>query len=302
MPQVYAIGSERGLEIGFAVSIPEDDYFDVETKARNRSIIPFINSKLPSPEDSLIVSLDRKLSQQGGWSFNSKTRLVPSDEGFNRFSSLGDMLLYLKSNGDVAGGGTVCRLFEERSLPELDLAFEFDLALENFKGLLFQCVPSSWDRTIRASQEAVEEASDDSSFDPKDLTDAKQKVFTEIARRQGQPKFRRELLEAYNGRCAISGTSVADVLEAAHIVSYNGPKTNHPTNGLLLRSDLHTLFDLKLITVDPSDYRICVSEILKTTQYWIYNGKLLTLPTAPRPKPNAKYLSVHFLEAQIVSV
>lgn len=59
MPQVYAIASERGLEIGFAASIAEDDYFDPEVKERNRAIIPFINSKLPAPDDVLAADLSR---------------------------------------------------------------------------------------------------------------------------------------------------------------------------------------------------------------------------------------------------
>ena len=67
-------------------------------------------------------------------------------------------------------------------------------------------------------------------------------------------KFRDALIGAYAGRCAITGCSVLDILEAAHITPYLGPDTNHVTNGLLLRADLHTLFDTCLLyTSDAAD-------------------------------------------------
>lgn len=88
------------------------------------------------------------------------------------------------------------------------------------------------------------------TFDPTTLEDARVRTLANIVRRQGQAAFRGQLLTLYGNRCAISNCAVEPVLEAAHITPYLGPKTNHPHNGLLLRSDLHTLLDLKLIAVD----------------------------------------------------
>ena len=48
------------------------------------------------------------------------------------------------------------------------------------------------------------------------VEDGRKKILAEVARRQGQSSFRADLLEAYEGKCAISGTGVADVLQAAH--------------------------------------------------------------------------------------
>lgn len=90
MPQIYAIASERGLEVGFAASIAEDDYFDPEVKQRNRAIVPFINSKLPAPNSDVVSQLDQSLARQGGWNFNRKTRLVRGVPGFNQFRSAAD--------------------------------------------------------------------------------------------------------------------------------------------------------------------------------------------------------------------
>lgn len=63
--------------------------------------------------------------------------------------------------------------------------------------------------------------------------------------REGQPAFRGALILAYAGECAITGCAVTDLLDAAHIARYSGPKSNVTANGLLLRTDIHKLFDLR---------------------------------------------------------
>lgn len=124
---------------------------------------------------------------------------------------------------------------------------------------------------------ARKKAISDGAFDPTDDMDARERVAALIARRQGQPAFRRKLLNAYGNRCAISGCDCADALEAAHIRPYRGKHTNHIKNGILLRGDLHTLFDLGKIRIDP-DYRVRVCDELQSTVYKEYSGKRLTLP------------------------
>ncbi len=59
-----------------------------------------------------------------------------------------------------------------------------------------------------------------------------------IMRRQGQGRFRQQLLDAYDGRCCMTACDVEPVLEAAHISPYRGEHTNRVWNGLLLRADL----------------------------------------------------------------
>ena len=66
-------------------------------------------------------------------------------------------------------------------------------------------------------------------FDPKNVIDTRQRVEREIAQRQGQPKFRRALLQIYNCKCAITGFDAQEALEAAHIDSYKGDQTNNLT-------------------------------------------------------------------------
>src|SRR6185369_1227809 len=79
-------------------------------------------------------------------------------------------------------------------------------------------------------------------FDP-NQADMRKLREASIIYRQGQAKFRQSVLSAYKNRCCISGFDVADALDAAHIVPYLGEHSNKVANGLLLRSDLHALFD-----------------------------------------------------------
>jgi hypothetical protein len=88
-----------------------------------------------------------------------------------------------------------------------------------------------------------------------DLADGRKKIERMVALRQGQPAFRNALMDAYERRCAVTNCTIDDVLEAAHISPYLGEHTNRVTNGLLLRADIHTLFDRGLIKVD-SNYRV----------------------------------------------
>ena len=75
---------------------------------------------------------------------------------------------------------------------------------------------------------------------------------TEIEVRQGQPEFRLQLLALYDNRCVISGCETRDALQAAHIKSVSDGGSHDLRNGLILRADLHNLFDRGLITISKS--------------------------------------------------
>ena len=92
--------------------------------------------------------------------------------------------------------------------------------------------------------------------------------------RRGQGKFRERLLAAYGRTCAISGCKIVDLLEAAHIRPHAEEPNYSVTNGLLLRADLHTLFDLGLLAVDTRR-RIRLTPSLLFSEYKIYDGREL---------------------------
>lgn len=118
------------------------------------------------------------------------------------------------------------------------------------------------------------------------------RVLREITQRRGQPAFRAELLTAYGRRCAITGEAAEDVLEAAHIDPYSDSGCNDLSNGLILRADVHTLFDLHLLAVDPAG-RLEVSPKLRNTSYAALAGVSLARPRTPRAKPDPSRLAEH---------
>lgn len=86
--------------------------------------------------------------------------------------------------------------------------------------------------------------------------DRRQIVERQIRERRGQQGFRDALRDRYGSLCLVTGCTVLEVLEAAHISPYRGEEDNHPENGLLLRSDIHTLFDLDLLGIEPAGLHI----------------------------------------------
>jgi hypothetical protein len=132
-----------------------------------------------------------------------------------------------------------------------------------------------------------------------DEEDRRRRVLATIVARQGQPEFRRRLMAAYDGRCSISGWDVPDSLEAAHIMRYLGPQSNDLSNGLLLRADLHMLFDLGLITIDAESYEIIVDPSLRGTQAQQLHGSRLRLPGDKDAQPSREALRLHAQRAAI---
>lgn len=113
-------------------------------------------------------------------------------------------------------------------------------------------------------------------FSPTDEVDERHRVLAAIVRRRGQTAFRTSLLDAYSGRCAMTGCDAVDALEAAHIVPYRNVSSNTISNGLLLRADVHTLFDLYLISADPESCQLTVAPSLRSSDYGDLHGALLS--------------------------
>ncbi len=122
--------------------------------------------------------------------------------------------------------------------------------------------------------------------------------------RLGQGTFRYALEQAY-GRCAVTGEHSLPALDAAHIVPYSDGGGHVLENGLLLRADVHRLFDRGYVTVTP-DYQFRVSRRLREDYdngrvYYQHDGQTIWTPTAPYPKPDRERLQRHastvFLDA-----
>ena len=147
------------------------------------------------------------------------------------------------------------------------------------------------DETMEQAVEAAS-AAEGTEFDPKDETEGKKYLTRSIAVRRGQQKFRSALLKAYGSECCISGCKVEQILEAAHIYPYEGTSTNLPSNGLLLRSDLHMLFDLGLIRIDSASLAVQVHEDARDDPaYGKFHGLVIKQVV---PEPSKKSLKHHW--------
>lgn len=144
------------------------------------------------------------------------------------------------------------------------------------------------------SAKIEQQFSTEGEFNPDDLSDARTRTLASIVRRRGQPQFRKQLLKAYQGRCAITACSLQQVLEAAHIHPYLGDETNVVSNGLLLRADVHTLFDLGLLWINPADLRIEISEVLRDSEYVSIEGRSLYIPENEAERPSRPALEFRF--------
>jgi putative restriction endonuclease len=130
--------------------------------------------------------------------------------------------------------------------------------------------------------------------EPMDV-DADTRKFQETrqAVRQGQGKFRQDLLAAYGERCAATDYDVAEGLEAAHIRPYRGAHTNETRNGILLRADIHNLFDYGIVGVDPETMKIVMNQRARGSKYAPLHSQQLRLPDDQTRHPDRDLLLRH---------
>jgi putative restriction endonuclease len=118
--------------------------------------------------------------------------------------------------------------------------------------------------------------------------------------RLGQGTFRVEVTDAYGRACAVTGEHSLPVLEAAHIKPYAQEGDHKVSNGLLIRSDIHALFDRGYVTV-TREHRFEVSRQLKQDfdngkSYYPLHGNLIHLPRKQADRPDPALLEWHNIQ------
>ena len=119
----------------------------------------------------------------------------------------------------------------------------------------------------------------------------------EVFPRLGQGSFRIIVTDAYNRKCAVSNDKVLPVLIASHIKPYSKGGNHQPDNGVLLRSDLHTLLDRGYVTITP-DYRFEVSRRIREdyengNEYYAFHGSNINIPKVVTRRPSKENLTWH---------
>jgi putative restriction endonuclease len=122
---------------------------------------------------------------------------------------------------------------------------------------------------------------------------------TLVTPRLGQGSFRLLVTDAYQRRCAMTSERTLPALEAAHIQRYSCGGEHSLSNGLLLRSDLHKLFDLGYVTVNPTSMKIEVSNRIKEEfengrDYYRLQGEPLEVPKNALALPSRDNLRAHY--------
>jgi putative restriction endonuclease len=115
--------------------------------------------------------------------------------------------------------------------------------------------------------------------------------------RLGQGAFRLLVTDAYERRCAVTGERTLPVLDAAHIRPYAELGPHRLENGILLRKDLHALFDAGYVTITPLlELRVSRrirDEFENGRDYYALAGSSVRQPLPPAPPPSAEYLEWH---------
>jgi hypothetical protein len=125
---------------------------------------------------------------------------------------------------------------------------------------------------VRIALAEAEIDPDADPFDPLNLSDERKSALRSVKVRSGQGAFREKVLRAYGNRCVITGCDVQEALEAAHITPYKGNKSNHASNGLPLRADLHRLWDTGRLAIHEASLEVLLDAGMIGTDYSFLAG------------------------------
>jgi hypothetical protein len=132
-------------------------------------------------------------------------------------------------------------------------------------------------------------------FNLDDPPDERRSELSRRAIREGAAAFRNEQMNLWASKCAATGCNIREALDAAHIFRYLGEHTNRPDNGILLRADIHKLFDRNLIAVAESEGQLVwrVSTRLVGSDYATLHGRLVAWGSEVSAFPHRELLARH---------
>lgn len=125
---------------------------------------------------------------------------------------------------------------------------------------------------------------------PKSNQDIVRAIAAQALGRPGQAKFRKRLLRAYGGYCAATGCGIADALSAAHLLPHAEGGSLRVRNGLLLRADIHLLFDRHLLRLFPDPPAVVLTSRLRGTVYESLHHRRLRMPADAQDQPDPEGL------------
>lgn len=276
LPDVaFAHAAQRGIHA------PAGREFAVSITAKRGSMYESDGQRFFLGDGTWVVYYSAHRNNTGG-----ETNGVWNQKLFNCMREGIPVGLFLQE-GNIEGAYLRALVFVEEYDPESEL---FTLhgpvtkaTAGRFRSSMASRAPAQTDGTFSAAASAAELEKDERTY-----------ATVRQAVRTGQQQFRQKLLAAYGGRCAVTGQTTDKVLQAAHILDYRGIKTHVVQNGILLRSDIHLLFDSNLIGINPSSYRIEVNRGIPDSTYTKLEGHQLLLPADRALWPREDYLEAKF--------
>jgi hypothetical protein len=132
-------------------------------------------------------------------------------------------------------------------------------------------------------------------FNLDDPPDERRSELSRRVIREGAATFRNEQMKLWAAQCAATGCNIREALDAAHIFRYLGEHTNRPDNGILLRADVHKLFDKNLIAVEERKGQLIwrVSARLMGSDYATLEGRCVALGSEVSAVPHTELLARH---------
>jgi putative restriction endonuclease len=266
-------------------------------------------------EDTMLAFKPKGIYKPAGWEYSLSIRINRNspygDGGVQWLPDGGWRLRYYQENADpadrdkAAGNRGLMQCMEDK-VPVGVLREALRIGRQTQYEVLGLATPVNWEDgffllenatvDVRDLELAARSQLDADAEVPQSDYDARLRVQQQIVRRQGQSAFRGKLMEAYQGRCAVTACDAPSVLEAAHLCPYRGPDSNQVTNGLLLRADIHTLLDLGMLAPDPATRRIKVSPQLAGTYYGKFDGRPLAEPVTKAERPAEEALQMVWQE------
>lgn len=291
----------------------DNAWFDFLSSEPNLSEVNFwLPGEMPvrglQPGELLVFRLKNPRNKIGGFGVFNGYSLLPIQiawDSFGRANGVGSFEDLRRAIAEYRADGAAgpmtnigCAILVE------PVFFAPDLWLE---------LPPSWSRSIQRGKIYSSEDPDGLKL-WNDLQDAAQlstaPVASELAEvqarygapalitpRLGQGAFRVAVTEAYSRQCAVTGGKVLPALDAAHIKPYGEGGFHSKSNGILLRKDIHSVFDAGYATVDDA-FRFLVSKKVKEVfnngeEYLRLDGKTIRLPANESDWPNADFLRWH---------
>lgn len=307
----------------FYLGVTDNDWFSFLSQRNNEDINFWqpggnIHFKVIRPGAPFVFKLKSPLNAIAGIGFFSSHSILPLDVAWDIFGERNGLNSFLKFKQKIIAYRNSKNTFH--SNPNIGCIVLTDPIF--FKQEDWIEIPENWSKSIvQGKSYETNDVIGGSLWDKIELTLNKYKLFerednyksqlifeepespvysnkylTKI--RLGQGAFRVQLTDAYRRRCAISGEKTLPALEAAHIKPYAESGPHFISNGILLRADIHKLFDSGYITLNPN-LTIEVSQRIKEKfengkDYYKFHGqKMLILPESSDNHPDKKYIDWH---------